>query len=98
MERPLASGGIANILSIDELARDPILVKPGIPDASRLYDVLETRHAPLDVFLGPNAAVEPTPDDVQAVRRWIKDIAPAGQACPSRQPVRPVDVDKMMRD
>src|SRR5262245_53674235 len=40
LERPLASGGLANILSIDEQARDPVLVKPGIPDASRLYDVL----------------------------------------------------------
>ncbi len=50
LETPLASGGLANILSIDEVARDPVLVKPGLPDASRIYDVLETRHSPLDVF------------------------------------------------
>ncbi|HEY8127966.1 MAG TPA: hypothetical protein VIF39_04515, partial [Hyphomicrobium sp.] len=54
LERPLASGGLANILAIDDQARDPVQVKPGIPDASRLYDVLETRHAPLDVFSGGN--------------------------------------------
>src|SRR5262249_39328401 len=52
LERPLASGGLANILAIDDQARDPVLVKPGIPDASRLYDALETRHVPLDVFSG----------------------------------------------
>ena len=98
LERPLASGGLANILSVDDLARDPILVRPGIPDASPLYDMLETRHAPLDVFSGENAAAEPQPDDIETVRRWIKDLPAAAQTCPSRQPVRPIDVDKMMRD
>ena len=56
LERPLASGGLSNILAIDDLARDPVLVKPGVPDASRLYDVLETRHAPLDVFTSGSVA------------------------------------------
>ncbi|MFA5958214.1 DUF4384 domain-containing protein [Hyphomicrobium sp.] len=98
LERPLASGGLANILAIDALARDPVLVKPGFPDASRLYDVLETRHAPLDVFPGANAVSEPQPDDIEAVRRWIKDLPDTAQTCPSRQPVLPVDVDKLMRD
>ncbi len=98
LERPLASGGLANILSIDDQARDPVLVKPGIPDASRLYDVLETRHVPLDVFSGPDVAAQPSPDDIEAVRRWIKDLSPAAQTCASRHPVRSEDVDKLMRD
>lgn len=97
LDRSLASGGIADILSIDDLARDSILVKPGIPDASRLYEVLETRHAPLDAFSG-DAGSEPKPDDIEAVRRWIRDLPPEAQTCPSRQPVRPKDVDAMMRD
>lgn len=98
LELPLASGGIANILAVDELARDPVLVKPGIPDASRLYDVLETRHTPLDIFTGSAVAAEPQPDDILAVRRWIKDLSPDSQTCPARRSVRPADVDKMMRD
>uniref|UniRef100_UPI00403FAB0A DUF4384 domain-containing protein n=1 Tax=Hyphomicrobium sp. ghe19 TaxID=2682968 RepID=UPI00403FAB0A len=98
LERPLPSGGLANILAIQDQARDPVLVKPGLPDASRLYDVFETRHAPLDVFTGPDAKPEPTPDDILAVRRWIKDLAPAVQSCPSREPVRPAAIDKMMRE
>jgi mono/diheme cytochrome c family protein len=98
LERPLASGGLSNILSIDDMARDPVLVKPGLPDASRLYDVFETRHSPLDVFSGAPNGAEPTPDEIESVRGWIRDLEPAVQSCPSRQPVRPTDVDKMMRD
>ncbi|MBS0269973.1 MAG: DUF4384 domain-containing protein [Proteobacteria bacterium] len=98
LERPLASGDLANILGVDDLARDPVLVKPGLPDASRLYDVFETRHAPLDVFTGPDAKPEPQPDDIQAIRRWLKDLPPAVQSCPLRQPVRPAEIDKLMRE
>jgi mono/diheme cytochrome c family protein len=98
LERPLGSGGLANILDIEALGRDSILVKPGFPDASRLYDVLETQHAPLDVFSGPNAQPEPSPDDVEAVRRWIKELPDTTQTCPSRHPIRLADIDKLMRD
>jgi mono/diheme cytochrome c family protein len=97
LEAPLASGGLANILAVDEVARDPVLVKPGLPDASRLYDILETRHAPLDVFTGASGA-EPEPDDIESVRGWIRNLAPEVQSCPSRQPVRREDADKLMRD
>lgn len=98
LERPLASGGLANILAVDDLARDPVLVKPGLPDASRLYDVLETRHAPLDVFSGGPATAEPQPEDIESIRGWIRDLPPSVQRCPSREPVRPDDMDKLMRD
>jgi mono/diheme cytochrome c family protein len=98
LERPLASGGLADILAIDELARDPVLVKPGLPDASRLYDIFETRHAPLDIFSGATATPEPQPEDIENIRGWIRDLAPATQACAARQPVHPADIDKMMRD
>jgi hypothetical protein len=98
LERPLASGGLANILAIDEVARDPVLVKPGLPDASRLYDVLETRHAPLDVFTGGPVAAEPQPEDIESIRGWIRDLPSSVQRCSSREPVLPDDMDKMMRD
>ncbi|MFT3730958.1 MAG: DUF4384 domain-containing protein [Hyphomicrobium sp.] len=97
LERSMASGGLADILDIDALARDPVLVKPGFPDASRLYDVLEARHAPLDVFSAADA-VQPQPDDILAVRRWIKELPAEVQSCPSRQPIRPADIDHLMRD
>ncbi len=98
LEQPVASGDLANILSIDDLARDPVLIRPGIPDASRLYDVFETRHSPLDIFTAASGTAEPQPDDIENIRGWIRDIEPSVQACPARQPVRPADIDKMMRD
>jgi mono/diheme cytochrome c family protein len=98
LEQPLASGGLADILAIDDLGRDPVLVKPGLPDASRLYDVLETRHAPLDVFVGGPATAEPQPEDIEAVRGWIRDLPPSVQRCSSREPVPSDDIDNMMRD
>jgi hypothetical protein len=96
LERPLAAGGLANILDMDSLARDPLLVKPGFPDASRLYDVFETRHAPLEVFVGSGAGAEPQPDDIEAVRRWVKELPTITQSCPARHPVRIADVDNLM--
>ena len=49
-------------------------------------------------FPAPPAVPSPSPDDIESVRGWIRDLTPAAQTCPSRQPVRPADVDKMMRD
>jgi mono/diheme cytochrome c family protein len=97
LETPLASGGLADILNLDELGRDPILVKPGIPDASRLYDVFETRHSPLEVFSDAQHP-EPGADEIEAVRGWIRDLEPQAQSCPSRKPVRWADVDEKMRE
>lgn len=97
-EQPLASGGIANILAIDELARDPLAVRPGLPDASPIYDMLVTRHAPLDVYAEISDGSEPRPDDIEAVRDWIRDLPPAVQMCPDRKPVTPDDRDALMRE
>ncbi|MEQ1672658.1 MAG: hypothetical protein ABL893_17540, partial [Hyphomicrobium sp.] len=97
-EQPLASGSIANILAIDELARDPLAVRPGLPDASPVYDILVTRHAPLDVYADITDGSEPRPDDIEAVRDWIGDLPPSVQACPDRKPIRPEDRDALMRE
>ncbi len=49
-------------------------------------------------FPSAPGAAEPGPDEIESIRGWIRDLTPAAQACPSRQSVRPADVDKMMRD
>jgi mono/diheme cytochrome c family protein len=97
-ELPLAAGGLSNILAIDELPRDPQSVRPGIPDASRIYDILVTRHAPLDVFTGQSDGNEPTPDDIESVRDWIKELKSGTDGCTERTPVRPSNVEALVRD
>ena len=98
LENPLASGSIANILSIDRLAADPRVVRPGIPDASLIYDILVTRHAPLEIYgTGPEAP-EPQLEEIQAVREWIRDLNPRVQSCPDRKPLKQGDRDTLMRE
>lgn len=96
--RPLASGQVSNILALNELARNPVLVTPGLPDASRLYDVMVTRHAPLDVYEPGTERREPQPEEIQAVREWITDLGPTVQACPSRKSVTNEMIEALVRE
>jgi mono/diheme cytochrome c family protein len=96
--QPLASGGIANILAIDELARDPLAVRPGVPDASPIYDILITRHAPLDIYADAPDGIDPRPDDIEAVRDWIRDLKPVEQTCTDRKQILPDDRDALIRE
>lgn len=98
LENPLASGSIANILAIDRLAADPRAVRPGIPDASSIYDILVTRHAPLEIYGSGPAAIEPQADEIQAVREWIRDLNPKVQQCPDRKPMKVEERDELMRE
>lgn len=95
-DEPLASGNLANILDIAALARDPLVTRPGLPDASPLYDILVTRHAPLDIY--DSADSEPRPEDIEAVRDWISQLPPETQTCPDRKPISPDRRDAWMRD
>ena len=96
--RPLASGQLSNILALNDVARNPVLVTPGLPDASRLYDVMVTRHAPLDVYEPGTERSEPQPEEIQAVREWITDLGPTVQACPSRKPVTNEVIEALVRE
>ena len=80
-------GGIANLLVLDEVARDPTLVRPGVPDASRIYAVAQTRELHLDALNDP-VAPEPTSLELQALRDWIADLPPRSLgACVRRPPL-----------
>ena len=87
-ERMEPAGGVANILALDEVARDATLVIPGVPDASPLYDKLLSRHAPLEVFGGGGDGKEPAPEDLEAVRAWIRDVPRPRAQCAGRQPIK----------
>ena len=94
-ETPLTSGTIANILAISAVASDPLLIRPGLPDASRLYEVIVSRHAPLEIYAGFPQLGEPEPDDIEALRTWIKDLPPASQGCTDRKIMTSADVDQL---
>ena len=94
-ETPLTSGTIANILAVGAVASDPLLIKPGLPDASRLYEVIVSRHAPLEIYAGLPQLGEPEPDDIEALRTWIKDLPPTSQGCTDRKIMTAADVDEL---
>ncbi len=82
--RPAAAFG--NILRLDEIAGDPSLVRPGNPDASRLYTHILRRLMPFDVHQESSGDPEPSADELQRLRTWIAAL-PQVPACQDRRPV-----------
>jgi Domain of unknown function (DUF4384) len=79
---PAPARPVANILALDEVALEPALVKPGIPDASALYTVLLRQHPALDLEALPGG------DAIQAMRDWILDLPETTGRCTSAAPGR----------
>ncbi len=91
LENPPAKGLLGNILDVEAIARQPHLIRAGDPDASRLYQIMLSRHRPLDAFFGPVPG--PSLSEIQNVRDWIAGITPADNlACKDRDPVTAADV------
>lgn len=63
-----------HVLDVGRLARDPALIGPGNPDASRLAAVFHMRSAPHDLLADKAAA--PTAAEMLAVRDWIAGLTP----------------------
>lgn len=80
LTRRPAEGNLGNILDLDALARRADLVRPGYPDASLLFTVMQTRHMPNDVTKDAGGNAEPSVEDVAAVRTWIAGL-PAAPHC-----------------
>lgn len=92
LEGSEAASGIANLLALDEVARDSSLVRPGLPDASRLYTVALTREQHHDAFNDP-AVAEPTASEIQAIRDWILELPVRdAQGCSARQRISPATI------
>ena len=91
LKRPAPGGNFGNILRLDEIAADPVLVRPGNPDASRLYTLMLRRLMPFDVHQEQSGGTEPAPDELQAIRSWISGLGPA-KGCPDRRPVLVDDI------
>ncbi len=91
----LPAGNLGNILDLDALAREPGLVQPGLPDASRLYTMMLDHHLPLDVFSGAHADGL-SPIEIEAVRDWIEQLPAATRACPDRNPIAVARLSELM--
>ncbi len=88
LKGPSPAHPIANILALDDIARQPSLVQPRLPDGSALYTIMLRRHATLDLDREPQA------DAVQAVRDWIQDLPPDVGRCAQQQPITQTVVNK----
>lgn len=79
--------GLANILHLDDIARVPSLVRPGVPDASAIY-LRMLQHHPASSPVDDKPAAEPTAPEIEAVRDWIEDLGPQANeirnACAAR--------------
>ena len=94
-DRPAPAANLGHILDLDALAREPGLVRPGLPDASRLYTLMLDRHLPLDVLSSAHAD-DLAPIDIEAVRDWIEQLPVGTGTCPDRQPLDRFELDGLM--
>ncbi len=92
---PQPQAGIGNIPKLDELARDPRLVRPGLPDGSLLYVRMLQRH-PAEI--AADGAVAPSVRDVEAVRDWIEALAPVPRQCKGRQLITDDELSRQMEN
>ena len=85
---PAPARPLANILALDEIALEPTLIKPGVPDASPLYTIMLRQHATVDLEEAPRA------DAIQSVRDWILDLPQPAQNCGGRRAITQAEVDQ----
>ena len=95
LNRAAPAAGLGNILRLDEIAGAPFLIKPGNPDASRLYLMMLRRVMPFDVHAEGSAEPAPTADEIALVRTWIAGL-PRGSECRDRRLVTPADHAKAL--
>lgn len=90
LENPPAKGNLGNILELERLAQREDLITPGDPDASRLYQLMLSRHRPQPVFFGPLPG--PSEQDIGFVRDWIAGLPQLSNACSNKQVVTQDDL------
>lgn len=88
LERANPAKNFGNILQLDEIARDPHLIRPGNPDGSRLFSLIVKQEMPYDVYTEFSGGREPSKKDVQAIYDWIESLdAKTVASCDERKPV-----------
>lgn len=81
LTRPTAAANFRNVLRLDQLVLNPRYVRPGNPDASRVWTHMMRRLMPYDVFQQHDGGDGPTAEEILAVRDWIEQpVSPPAQA------------------
>lgn len=88
LKTPAAGGLLGNILDVGALAGNRRLVRPGEPDASPLYEIMQRRHWPLDVASLLPGTNWPRANEQQALRSWIEQVPRTANGCNDREPIR----------
>jgi hypothetical protein len=92
LENPPAKGNLGNIVDLKNLVEREDLVVPADPDASRLYQIMQSRHRPLSVFFGPVPG--PTPAEIGAVRDWIASVPEQQGLCAQKSQVTAAQIKR----
>lgn len=74
LERLKPAKNFGNVLRLHDIARDPNLILPGNPDASRLYVQMVKQQMPYDVFQEFSGGPAPSAEELDAVRSWIESL------------------------
>ncbi len=84
------AGNFGNVLALEEIANDPALVRPGLPDGSALYVRMLHGHKPLAPYQGAtNGNGAPSAQEIAVVREWIASLGPRDEACAGRPLITP---------
>ncbi len=90
---------LGNILDIDALESNRALVKPGNPDASKLFQVIANREMPSDIYSGeaPELPI-PTKEEIALLRQWISTVEePVSSGCTSpSSPLGATDIEELV--
>jgi mono/diheme cytochrome c family protein len=90
-----AGASLDNILALNEIAVAGWLVRPGLPDASRIYNVALTGEGHLDIFNDPGQT-GPLPAEVQAIRDWITELPVRPPSCSGEAGLNGRDLSALM--
>jgi hypothetical protein len=80
--------GFANVLALNQLAKDPALVLPGNPHGSRLFAEVIELQAPHHALSDGSGEPEALAEDLFAVHDWIQSLGAApGVGCIDRESI-----------
>jgi hypothetical protein len=95
VNRETPAKGFGNVLHLDELLANPNLIKPGVPEGSRLYNVVVKGEMPYDVYTEGADLPLPSREEMLSLRKWIEHAKPT---CSPDEQIASADILKAIAD